>query len=327
MREQLDVVTLKSAETMRMLRVTAPDEEFAERLLPFLGHKGEPWERPMRLALHGDPSIADLATHFYIGLVGDTVVGNITHVEKLERPVGILQHVFTPLEHRRKGICTALMRACTADFVARRGRALYLGTGYDTPPYHIYRGFGFDGIGESGWMHWFPEADFEADFFAPSPARVRECTWGDWPLTHALTVSRPGWILRSVEFHIYGPLGFELEYLELRQRLTQQRIIAAPCLEAQSGAVVGFATLTRQPQWNFNTLLLDFFVHDSFSDRATALLAALPDCDEKLQCFVDEEATAKAEALRTAGFRKEATLTRQILWDGRELDVEVYARH
>ncbi|MGD8238366.1 MAG: hypothetical protein PVH68_07440, partial [Armatimonadota bacterium] len=108
MHERLDVVTLKSGEGMEVVRVTAPDARFRDRVLPFLGHKGEPWEWPLRLALDADPAVADLSTHFYLGLVGDTVVGNITHVEKLERPVGILQHVFTPPEQRRKGICTAL---------------------------------------------------------------------------------------------------------------------------------------------------------------------------------------------------------------------------
>jgi GNAT superfamily N-acetyltransferase/RimJ/RimL family protein N-acetyltransferase len=327
MHEQLDVVTLKSDERMRMVRVTAPDEEFKDRVLPFLGHKGEPWERPMRLALDGDPSIADLSTYFYLGLLGETVVGNITHVEKLERPVGILQHVFTPPEQRRKGICTALMRACTQDFLGRGGRALHLGTEYDTPPYHIYRSFGFEGLGETGWMQWLPEEGFEASFFAPSPVRARELTWGDWPLTHALTVVRDGWILRSIEFHLYGPAGFEAEYLEMQQRLQQGRIVAAPCIEAASGAAVGFATLTRQPQWHFDTLLLDLFVHPSFYDQAHALLAALPEREEKVQCFVDAEATAKAEALQTAGFEKEAALRRQIRWDGGEVDVDVYAKY
>jgi len=104
MGEQLDVVTLKSGERMQIVRVAAPDEQFKDRILPFLGHKGEPWERPLRLALDGDPAIADLSTHFYLGLLGETVVGNITHVEKLEQPVGMLQHVYTPPEHRRKGI-------------------------------------------------------------------------------------------------------------------------------------------------------------------------------------------------------------------------------
>ena len=326
MHEQLATVKLKSGEDMRILRVTAPDEEFRGRILPFLGHKGEPWERPMQLALAGDPSIADLSTHFYIGVLGDAVVGNITHVEKLDRPVGILQHVFTPAEQRRKGICSALMRACTEDFVARGGRALYLGTEYDTAPYHIYQRFGFEGLDETGWMHWFPEAGFEESFFAPSSARVRDLRRGDWPLAHALTVTRGGWLLRSVELHIYGPIGFEMEHLVLQERLEQGRIVAAPCLEAESGAVVGFATLTRQPQWNFGTLLLDFFVHENFYDQAPSLPAALPKRDEKLQCYVDEEATAKAEALEAAGFEREGTLRRQIVWNDRKLDVHVYAR-
>jgi RimJ/RimL family protein N-acetyltransferase len=219
------------------------------------------------------------------------------------------------------------MRACTGDFVARGGRALYLGTEYDSPPYHIYRGFGFQGLDDTGWMHWFPEEGFEARFFAPSPARVRELTWGDWPLMQALTVVRSGWMLRSVEFHLYGAAGFELEYLELRRRLQQERIVWARCLQADSGAIAGFATLTRQPQWHFGALLLDFFVHESFYEQAPALLDALPEREEKLQCFVDEEATAKAEALQCAGFEKEATLRRQIRWRERQLDVHVYARH
>ena len=66
------------------------------------------------------------------------------------------------------------------DFQERDGNALFLGTGYDTVPYHIYRGFGFDSVTlGSGFMHYYASSEsvFEQDYFAPGTTTVRDIDW------------------------------------------------------------------------------------------------------------------------------------------------------
>jgi len=326
MHQVLETVTLKSGEAMDVLCVQAPDEAFKEGILPLLHHKGEPWEWPMRQALSGDEQFRRLAMRFYLGRIGDELVGNITLLEALERPVGILQHVWTPPPHRRKGICNALMRACTQHFQQRQGRALYLGTGYQTPPYWIYHSFGFRGQGETGLMRWFVEEGFEERYFAPRQARPRGVDWSDWALLQALFSVEHGWALRSIEFQIYGFSGFEGEFVLLQKGLASGKIIAAQVLETQDGALVGLATISKQPQWHFDTVLLDVFVNEGFFDQGEKLLRALPQTDAKVQCFAGEEAPEKAKMLEAVGFQHEATLKGQYVWEGQPRDVWVYAR-
>ena len=133
METHLTDVELKSGEAMRIVRIDAPDPAWQDRILPFLQHKGEPWLWQMELAL--EEGLGACEQRYYLGVLeGGEVVGNIMTTELMERPVGILGHVFTPPAHRRKGICSHLMVALTEDFRARGGRAMFLHTGYDSRP-------------------------------------------------------------------------------------------------------------------------------------------------------------------------------------------------
>ncbi len=177
--DELDTVELKSGEEMQIVRVVPPEPEWAERILPFLAHKGEPWMWQMETAFK--EGLPGATQYFYEGVLDGEVVGNIMTVESMDPPIGLLGHVFTPEQQRRKGICSRLMEALTEDFRDRDGRAMFLHTGYDTPPYHIYQSWGFEGYRETGTMAWVLEADFRANQFAPRPVEPRETNWGDWP--------------------------------------------------------------------------------------------------------------------------------------------------
>ena len=80
----------------------------------------------------------------------------------------------------------------------------FLGTGYDSAPYHIYHGEGFRGIeAGSGTMEYYPEsgAAFREHWFAPGPVEVRAASWENWPTSGPLSVGDfPGTVR-------YAPLG------------------------------------------------------------------------------------------------------------------------
>jgi hypothetical protein len=317
-------VALQTGETLDVVRVTCPDEEYRDRILPYLAHKGPDWAVPMREHLAGP--LEGLAQHFYLGVVGDTIVGNASHVEGLEPPVAILQHVFVPPERRRLGICSTIIRALAEDFVARGGRVSYLHTGHQSPAYYIYESVGFAGYGETGIMGWMPDPSFATQHFRSRPTTVRDTLWQDWAPLEALYEVEEGWYLRSVYLRQWGRSGYEGQYIQLRLRMREGRVAQAKVLVAEDGGVMGHATLARDEFLHGDTWLLDFLVHPNHVGEALPLLEALDlDGSEKVQCYVDSAQPEKADLLQRRGFRREAHLSRQVRRGEEWLDLEVYA--
>ena len=327
MLEHLAEVELKSGEAMRIVRVSAPAPEWKERILPLLGHKGQPWLWQMEVAL--DEGLGECAQHYYLGaLEGGEVVGNIMTTESMARPVGILGHVFTPPEHRRKGICSHLMEALTEDFRARKGRAMFLHTGYDSPPYHIYAAWGFEGYRETGAMAWLLEEGFWQEQFEPRPVSVRATEWADWAPLEALSWVDGGWYLRSVFLGIYGFSGFEGHYIRVQDALRDGRLRDFRVLVAEDGAVTGYALLGRLRSFPGAPLVLDMFVHPDFIEHATELAQAIEiPPGESTLTFADSASVGKLEALAAAGFAQEASLGGMLTDDrGNVLDLLILSR-
>ena len=325
MKIDLGQVTLKSGEQARVVQIVAPEPSWTSRILPFLAHKGHMWLWPMELALN--EGLAGIRMNFYLLVLGEEIVGNITTVESLEPPLSMLQHVFTNPDHRRKGICQFLMQALCDDFRSRGGRAMYLGTGYDTPPFWIYHSFGFRGIGETGAMKWLLDDNFQQQYFASGEVTARDTQWPDWGPLEALYLTQEGWYLRGLHFGHYGHSSYEGAYPVMREALSQGEISQVKVLAKADGAVMGHAFVTTQRLWKGNPYLLDFFVHPHFEAQAASLLSALNlTTDRKIQCYCDVQATTRAQALEAAGFVREATLKRQIQKGDGWLDVLVYSR-
>ena len=100
--------------------------------------------------------------------------------------VGLLGHVYTRPEDRRQGAAMQLMACLMEHFRQRGGQALFLGTGYDTPPYHIYRVNGFAGVEpESGYMDYYSTSqdEFDGDYFAQGSTAIEPVGWLHWPVS------------------------------------------------------------------------------------------------------------------------------------------------
>ncbi len=183
MYQRLGDATLKNGETVEIGVITTPMSEFGERLKKLLGHKGWEWVWQVGLSVEGKTDA--LENRFYVARRGEAFVSNVCTFE--QQGVGILGHVWTPEAERRKGLCNAIFEKLMADFRARKGKLMLLGTGYDTPPYHIYQKFAFTGFYEgSGLMRFSDDAKFERKYFAAAPTRIVEPTWAEWPLVNAL---------------------------------------------------------------------------------------------------------------------------------------------
>ncbi len=326
---EMSSVRLKSGETMQIVRVTAPDAQWKQPVMDFLQHKGEPWLGGLHVifdrSLEGlgayfyllhvivDQSLEGLGAYFYLGLLDGEIVGNIMSTEAAQEKVGILGHVFTHPDHRRKGICAAIMEVLTGDFVARGGRGMTLGTGYGSPAYHIYYRSGFRPVRETGYMIWEAEASFLASYFSPGATTVRDVRWADWALLDLLYKTESSNFLRGGYHGHYGLASYEGCFLRF-YRLLQEESGQSKVLAKSGGEVVGHTLLLPDPRWNGNVLLLDLFIHPDFCDAGAELLAAivLPP-GRKVQAYADSQSPEKVELLKRRGFQQEAVLHGQLV--------------
>ena len=313
---------LSDGERLRIAALEPPCGCYARAIRRFLDHKGQPWLTHVERAERGE--VDALRTVYHVGLLGRRIVGNVMIVH--DGRAGILGHVFTHPDHRRRGICTHLLRAAVDRFRAAGGLALSLGTGYESPPYWIYHGAGFRGIEPgSGHMLFESRPGDLARHFAPAASRVLPARWEHWPGLSLLYSQPDGDAIRSYAYGVYGPAGFEGGFLRLQTHPVRPH---ARVLVTRAGSVVGAAIVQRDGAWPQGIHTLDLFVHPNFAGSETRLLGGLklPD-NAKIQAYLDRPSAGRAAVLRDAGFRREATLKDQLRSRERPVDVFVYCRH
>jgi hypothetical protein len=139
--QDLGTVVLDGGEHVSAAVISAPDPDWAERLTELLRHKGEPWNWGNGEVLTKPTGIH---AYFYVLHRNGVPFSNIMTCEV--NGVGLFGHVFTRPEDRRKGACNKLMDLQMAHFNARGGKALFLGTQFESPAYRIYARHGFQGM-------------------------------------------------------------------------------------------------------------------------------------------------------------------------------------
>ena len=321
---KLSDAKLKTDEDIEIGLVLAPDQEHSDAIAKVLHHKGDPWLSHVSRALSGD--IKELETRFYVGKLENQVVANVMTVEY--NHTGILGHVFTIPEQRRKHICSLIMEQLMSDFRRRGGGVLLLGTGYNSAPYWIYHSSGFRSVLENtGFMRYSTDDDFETKHFTPTKdAKAVDVQWKHWTVMNVLTSVRETELMRSVASGLYGVSSFEGGFLHFIKRIEDGNL-KAKLLESESGAVVGCITLDRDHRWAGNTYILDMFMHKNFVTHYDTLLNSIQLPEGKIQCYVAENSPdEKIKALQKAGFEQEALLKKQFSYGSEKYDVFVYSR-
>ncbi len=232
-------VELRSGELVEAGVVQAPDTEWAPRIGPMLQHKGTPWIWQIANLLTRELGID---VHFYVLHREGRPLANVMTVDRLG--VGIFGHVWTQPDDRRQGASSQLVRLQLDHFRQRHGRALYLGTDYDSFAYHLYRSFGFEGIeSRSDYMAYVPEGSklFDTAWFAAGPVAVEALDWSHWPLLQPLALGRSPGLVRNAAMQIYGrqifeggPLPFIRRNAE-RQARGQTPVAAGSCQRRNPG--------------------------------------------------------------------------------------------
>lgn len=328
MYRKLDNATLKSGEPVELGLVTGPDGEWGPRISHLLGHKGEPWNWQIGQCL-GNPALG-METRCFILSRDGRPFANICTFEA--GGVGLFGHVYTVPEDRRKGAADLLNEAVMGDFKARGGRALYLGTKFDSPAYHIYRRHGFQSVESgSGDMVYARagKAAFEAEYFAPGVAVVETLAFHHWPVLPALTMMDHPARLRVLSMGIVQASSTEhgvLEVLKTAQDVDQPpRALVA--VSQATHAPAAFACVGPDRQFGSAVDLLDVFWAPGFEAEAVRLIDGLKlAAGRKTICFADSAWPQKAGTLETAGFAKEATLKKHLASGGQVLDVTLWSK-
>lgn len=320
---QLARLTLKSGERMQCLLVQEPEESWAEDVQRLLVHKRD------HVHWHFARSIAGpldaLETRFYLGVVNGEAVGNIMTVE--HGGIGILGHVFTHPDHRRKGIASRIMGFQMQDFRERGGRVLTLGTGFDSPPYWIYHSFGFRSIVAGSGAMWYRRQPEQAEeLWHAAITGTSPPLWHHWPLVNLLCIQPEGDSLRHAARRLWGPRNFEGDFTKYKRDLeAADSSIVARVLENEAGLVVGWASLEDDPVWGGAATLLDFFAHPAAWQAADALLDDLPLAAKPVFAYADQD-SPKNELLHARGFAQVASWPEWLPVGGKRHGVNCWLR-
>ncbi|SVE13611.1 uncharacterized protein METZ01_LOCUS466465, partial [marine metagenome] len=246
MYEKLDNVTLKSGEQVELGLVKGPDLEWVDRIDgELLAHKGPTWRWGNRIMLEQDLGVD---AFFYILHRDGVPFSNVMTIEY--DGIGILGHVFTVPEDRRQGSASEIFRGLMAHFEERSGQAMILGTGYDSPPYHIYKSFGFESLeSQSGTMAFYSvgENAFREAYFSAGDVVVERLKSTHYPVTPILFSGAFEGVVRSVVMRLYGRNSSEGPLIpllrdELERRADDRATRSVVARLNGRSTVVGFAT-------------------------------------------------------------------------------------
>ena len=328
----LGSVGLKSGEQVEVGVVCGPDLEWAARVEKLLGHKGPIWQWQNTATVRCGLGIE---ARFYLLHREGIPLANIATFTY--RGAGHFGHVWTLPEDRRQGAASQLMRAQMEHFRQQGGKALFLGTGYDSAPYHIYAAHGFVGLEpQSGQMEYYAQgkSQFEAEYFVKGGVQVEEVQWRHWPASGALFLGDFPGAVRCAPLKLLGRSSTEGPFLRLIQEEEQRRekgesARARVLCQTVSQAVVGFTMWDWDPLWP-STCVVEVYCHPDFWDKGRELLGelALPRA-ERYVAYSDAECLEKGEVLRTVGFRSVGRHARRVATDRartRLVDVTVWER-
>ena len=203
--------------------------------------------------------------------------------------IGILGHVFTLPQQRRKGAAKGVMAIRWRISDNAPVRALYLGTGYNSHPYYIYHSFGFESVfPKSGFMKYYVDSDFEEHYFSPAPAQPKPIDGTTGPNSQRCQGLLDRMRCEGLTWGVYGPTNFEGPFLGFKHALETEDVYNdAKLLTTSDRAIVGWATVSRDARWMPETAVLDLFSIRSFADDVPTLLSATEFPQSKVQCYVD----------------------------------------
>ena len=323
MYEVLGKAELKTGETVEIGVLTPPVGECKENLRRLLGHKEQEWVWQIDKCLDGETD--EMVARFYVAKRGDDLISNVSTFES--GSVGILGHVWTPVDERRKGLCTRIFDKLMDHHRARGGGLLLLGTGFDTPPYDIYQRYGFAGYYDgSGLMRYCADDDFEAKYFAPARTLVVDMTWGAYPKANALAAEEEEYV-KSMAYRKFYKDSVEDAFVYVMQELEKGEGSCAKVLESEStGAVVAYAWTIPDRRFR-GVFIMDLCCHPNHMKDTGKLLAEMTWPDAKVMTYVEAGLDEKTKGLEGVGFVLEGIMKKALKKRDGFADMMIYSRN
>jgi GNAT superfamily N-acetyltransferase len=322
---RLGDAALTTGEKIELGVVEAPDAEWADRLVPFLIHKGGDWNYHVKAAL--TRPLDGLETRFYVGHLDGQPITQVMIVGA--RGVGILAHVFTAPGWRQRGAYRQLMAAQMADCRRLGFKILTLSTGFNSHPYWIYHSFGFRSMADgSGDMCWLADPDAGSRFLAPADANVHPLDWSDWAAYSFATLQpvTPDDVLpRSPALDIRGQDSVEGPFITFRRTLDGIPGAQSRVLRSVTGAVVGWCHVMPGPVALGDAWLLDWNTLPHFESHRATLLDGLTWPDAPVAFLATAADPASERILSRHGFQRLATFPGFIALSARK-DLGVWVR-
>lgn len=276
-----------------------------------LQHKGDPWNWQNSELLR---CRCGVDARFFILHRAGVPFANVMLVEC--GGVALLGHVWTAPTERRSGASSLLMERLLQDFLRNGGKAIFLGTEFDTSPWHYYRRRGFEPVEPgSGYMARYESSAeaFEQQWFQAEEAVIEPLDWPHWVTAAPLCLAGFPGNVRLAAVRLCGRRSSEEPLLGLIRENRRRQVDGGPVRamalrDARSAAVLGLACRRPHPLWPDRDIL-DVYCHPRWWHRAGDLLAALPSAGGKhTVAYVDRDHLPKQAVLAAAGLRLAAVL-------------------
>lgn len=245
----------------------------------FLRHKGSPWIEDISRRLRG--RVPGAEDHFYVFLDDANVVAHAWYtVSRADPRLGLVGHIYTHPEWRRRGIARQLMRTLMTDFRARGGQVMQL---FTSTPYSVelYQQEGFENVYSGQVYHdtdWYmryptPCAPLLTNWFQSSDVSIRKLRYADLPQYCLLYNQEPGAPLKDWVQRV--GLGLEAEFAFLQSIAASKRGDCTTCVLDNGQTIVGIASVARVTfPYQSHVGLFDLHLHSAYLSQASKLARA-----------------------------------------------------
>ena len=317
MNEVLNELQLPSGETMLIVRITAPDNEFDGRINELLAYTGDLYTRDIRQRLAG--KYQDVCVDkYFLGVIDGEVAGNIYYgYPAAGSRIGNFGHVYTALKHRKKGVTTHLMNYFLDDFHSSPAKLLLCATG--TPwVASFYLKYGFQLItpnadcgplalfNESNQTKYSDFAEFAAEYFATTDNfEIKEGT-----MAEVFDIDKM--LAYELILHNEPPMRVALNYAVQSYR---EAIFKSE--DGHGFTVVAKTKNNSVPAWGYflnlaseyeeHSRIFDFFIHPAFKAQtsnfvANSLRLAERNGIKSVYSYISGSEKSKIDILKQSGF-------------------------
>lgn len=324
---------LKTGEQMDIFQVTAPEGDYGLDIVDFLHGRGpfgsdSAWFNYLHAAWRGELA-ADVFVSFMVGEIAGQKVGALGYnTPEGTRDVCTWGHVVTQAGQMGKGIATVLTRASIEDFRSlsnETARAMFLNTGAEGAPRHLYekcgmRVYGVEGGGAAMWLPMGDAATFEEDYYGnPGSVTTTELRIADMARMEAL-MSLPYWGVKSWADNVVGQGAYEGQF----HRLWKRALDGLPCriLRGSNDRVFGAAWMSNR----HGGCVLDVVAHPSVVDKASGMVEEVLGTGSVRAFLSAESDDLRRRVVETAGFVKAGIRDEAVMVGGKEERVEVWVR-